>query len=150
MPPWWRGRGRGWRRWSNWGRPYPWCWRYWGYWNQTTNQANYQTEQYWSWQGQGWSYPQYGVPQQQYQPYQQPNDVIQRAKEILSKASVNPAGYGPYGGNRFLIIYNGNIIGWLWENVPLRDLEIGEQWSTPRGVRVTLFYKGKPIGFMWV
>ena len=144
---WWRGRGRGWRRWGRWWWPRPWCWRYWAW-------SGYYGGYYSGWYGywQNLNYPQYGNVSQVPQPpsTQSSIDVVQRAKSVLSSASLSPAGYGPFGGNTMLIIHNGNVVGWLWENVPLKEIEIGDQWYTPSGIRVTLIYKGRLVGFLWI
>mgnify|MGYP000259323851 CR=1 FL=1 len=77
-------------------------------------------------------------------------DIRAKAKNILSSATLGSSYPGPYGWSNIPILHNGVVVGWLWENVPLKDLEIGDSWPTGGGVRVSLIYKGRIVGFLWV
>jgi len=148
---WWRGRRFG-RRGRGFGpRPRPWCfWYNWYY---------YQNQYYGSWGGYGYANWNYGwrwqqsTSQYQTTPTQQrwgSGDIKQKAKEILSSAVLGQNMGGPFGAANIPIIYNGVVVGWLWENVPLGDLEIGNYWYTGAGTRIALLYKGRIVGFLWV
>ena len=122
------GMGRRYRGWIYGPGPKPWC-PWFGYWGEY-NSMNYQFSQTQT------NY-QYGSTQGN------------RIREILLKAIKGQRINAPYGGYNIPIIYNDSIIGWLWEDVPLDKVNLGEFLSTGRGTRVSLIYKGRIVGFVW-
>ena len=52
--------------------------------------------------------------------------------------------------NHYLIIYNNRIIGVLWQNVSLKDVQIGQPWITKWGYKYPLFYQGQYIGQLFI
>lgn len=153
-----RGRGRGFGRgYGPW--PRPWC----PWYNWYVGNYGYQNNVF----GRGWGYRNWQANKMiannvsvNYPtvPQRQPlssiestvSDISKRVKDILSNAILGQNVMSPYGTTNIPIIHNGTVVGWLWENVPLKNLDAGEQWYTGRGLRVTLLYKGKPVGYLWV
>jgi len=136
--PWFRGMGRRW-----W--PRGWCW----WWYYYTGQAQQFPMQNW--------YPgQFSQQQIQAQSsqnaWQQPysisdEDVKRRAQEILNSAIVGDQFPGaPYTS----IIYNGMVVGYMWERVPLNKVKVGGVASFGARKQVALIYNNRIIGYIWV
>jgi len=171
MPRWGRRGRRFWCRrfggWGNWWtRGYWWRARYywpgwwgtnfsgWGWWKWTGLTITPQQTQSQQTTPQSQWAPQY-TPPQQYTPQSQnrfnlqmsSEDIKKRVKDILSSAILGEQypGY-PY----YSIIWNGNVVGYLWEKVPLNKLEIGNVTYFNGQWHVSLTYKGKIVGYVWV
>ena len=148
--PWWK-RGR------RWWRPRGWCWYFWSvYWFQQMQQ-NKQSWQNWYSASQNWNNWMFkGNPQQVVSPYFQPRplsdtqrleeEIKRKAKEILSKATVVPSwGWGPIP-----ILHNGIIVGYLWENVPLKKVKVGSITQLGNIAQVMLLFENRIVGMLWV
>ena len=175
MPRWGRGRrgrGMGWgnRYWYGpggwWPRGY--CrWYYWAnYWNQ--NQQNIPQSQvvmanqmYWP-RGGGWWWNyspnwnygagfNYIAPQSATQPQQTQTESVEevkkRAKEMLKKAITGSSYPGSMSSS---ILYNGNVIGYLWDNVPLNKLDFGVISNNGGKWYIPLIYENRIVGYLLI
>ncbi len=134
MPWWWprfwrRGRGRGF------------CWWFWWFWYNQTR----------SWGPWPPPYVPSYTPQQKDKTAGKPSSlreetsVIETAKRVLSNARiVGPTPWAPW----IQIVYEGKTIGFLWENVPLSDIEIGKPTLTGAGWNIPLLYGGRVVGYI--
>ena len=78
-----------------------------------------------------------------------PTDYVTRAKSILASATKGIAFTNKRGQTRIPIVYNGEVIGILREDVPdLRMLEPANYTMTGRGAKVRLTYNGRVVGRM--
>ena len=78
-----------------------------------------------------------------------PVDYVTRAKNILASATKGMAFTNKRGQMRIPIVYNGEVIGVLREDVPdLRMLEPSNYTMTGRGGKVWLTYNGRVVGRM--
>jgi len=74
------------------------------------------------------------------------SDIVARARSILSSSSIirHP------GSTMCHIVYNGAIVGYIWENVSKDKLEIGKPLFNGYYWYVPLQHKGKVIGYLYV
>ncbi len=179
MPRWGRGRrGRG-MGWGNgnwfgaggwWGNGWPRGYCRWYYWQNYMNQNSISTPQtpnpviqsnliYWP-RGGGWwwNYPpgwnynfNYGNQPTMIQPIQTSTESIEevkkRAREMLKKAitgSMYP------GSMNATILYNGNVIGYLWDNVPLDKLDFGQISNNGGKWYIPLIYENRIVGYLLI
>lgn len=166
-----RKRGKG-MKWSNnywydargYGRRGHCKWYYWmNYWNQNQqnipqNQVPPVNQEYWPRRGRWWNYasnwnysagPNYMEPKEIIQPFQKETveDIKKKAREILKKAIVGTS----YPGSTSLsIIYEGNVIGYLWSNVPLDKLDFGVVSNNGGKWYIPLIYENRIVGYLLI
>ena len=74
------------------------------------------------------------------------DDVVSRAWSILKNSSIIRL----HGSTMSNIVYNGAIVGYIWENVSKDKLEIGKPLFNGYYWYVPLQHKGKVIGYLYV
>ena len=76
--------------------------------------------------------------------------IKSEAKELLSKAKKGESWKCRCGTVHIPIVVNNEIIGELWKDVDLNNLEIGSYWYSRRGKKVQLVKDSEVIGFLWL
>jgi len=77
-------------------------------------------------------------------------EVEKAVREALSGAEKGSPWIDPHGVQHIPILRQKVAIGNLWKDVPLKDLETGAYWITPRGVKVELRHNGNAVGMCWI
>ena len=72
------------------------------------------------------------------------------AKTLLEKAIKGEAWRSRCGTLHIPLIVEGNIIGELWEDTEIKDLDIGTYWYGKWGIKVQLTKNGRIVGFIWL
>ncbi len=72
------------------------------------------------------------------------------AKALLEKATKGDAWKSPCGTLHIPLVVEGNIVGELWEDIELKDLDIGAYWYGKWGIKVQLVKDGRVVGFIWL
>ncbi len=72
------------------------------------------------------------------------------AKALLEKATKGEAWRSHCGVLHIPLIVEGNIVGELWEDVEIKDLDIGTYWYGKWGIKVQLIKNGRVVGFIWL
>ncbi|MEX0568664.1 MAG: hypothetical protein Q6363_005820 [Candidatus Njordarchaeota archaeon] len=140
----WRRRGRRgrWRCcWFGWGRGGRFMWRQWGAWGMGNM---YNAPYVWRGGSSPSTYDQNYISGNM--TYNVGGDILSKAKIILDNAVISSR-KGIVGGQ---IIYQGRVVGHIWENVKLRDLEIGAPFYNNYYWSVPLMYKGKIVGYLYL
>ncbi|AMQ19589.1 hypothetical protein [Thermococcus peptonophilus] len=75
-------------------------------------------------------------------------EIKSRAKEALQNASKGTPWQNFWGPVRIPIIINGQIAGQLWEDVDLKEVEIGTYVQGMWGTKVQLLKDGRVVGFL--
>jgi hypothetical protein len=73
--------------------------------------------------------------------------IVQKAVDILNNAQLVPK---CMYCNHYAIVKDGQIVGVLWQNVNLSDVEIGQPYLAKWGVRIPLVYNGQIVGQLFV
>jgi hypothetical protein len=76
--------------------------------------------------------------------------VHDAAKALLSKATKGDAWTDPHGTKHIPVMADGTIVGSLWEDATLTDLELATYWAAPFGVKAELSHDGKVVGSVWI
>ncbi len=76
--------------------------------------------------------------------------IKSEAKSILERAERGDAWQGKWGSVHIPIVVNGQIVGEVWEDVDLKELEIGAYSLGKWGRKVQLVKNGRVVGFVWL
>jgi hypothetical protein len=74
------------------------------------------------------------------------DEIAQKAMDILSNAQLDRCPYC----NHYAIVKDGRIVGMLWQNVDLSNVEIGQPCIARWGARVPLMYDGHIVGQLFI
>lgn len=144
-----RKRRRGWRRGG--------CWWLWDDFAQYPSGYSYG----WGWQGRGygwrWSMYNFWTNNTQYPwtPNQQANfiqqtdnkSIIKRVKDILNHAyTVEPFPGAPW----LQIMAEGKIVGYLWEKVDIKSIDVGNPVRNGNYWSIPLMYKSRVVGYIYL
>ncbi len=69
---------------------------------------------------------------------------------VLKSAGKSEPWQDPRGIKHFHILQNSEIVGNLWEDVDLKDLEVGSYWVGPFGKKVELVHDKRVVGMLWL
>ena len=75
--------------------------------------------------------------------------VVSDAKELLSKAKKGDVWTAPNGIKHIPIVVSNAVVGKLWKDVDLKDLEVGNYWAAKFGVNVELVKDNEVVGMLW-
>ena len=75
--------------------------------------------------------------------------VVNDAKELLSKAKKGDVWTAPNGIKHIPIVVDKAVVGKLWKDVDLNELEIGAHWVAEFGVNVELVKNSEVVGVLW-
>jgi hypothetical protein len=76
--------------------------------------------------------------------------IISDAKELLAKAKKGNKWVAPNGMVQVPIVVGNAVVGKLWKDVDLNELEIGAHWIAKFGVNVELVKNGEVAGVLWL
>ena len=74
---------------------------------------------------------------------------LEKIREVLRNSKLGSKFVNPWGFTRYTIVNNDRIIGWLWSNVPLNEVEVVSAWRVGDWVRGYLYHKGVHVGVIW-
>ncbi len=74
----------------------------------------------------------------------------EKAVELLKKAKIGDSWTNSKGITRHEIIVDDEIIGHLWKDVKLEDVEVGHAKRTWRGWKVQLLHNGIKVGMIYI
>lgn len=75
----------------------------------------------------------------------------EEAEELLNKATVGEGWETPRGRMKYPLIVNDEIIGYLWEKLDLKDVNIdGMEKKTCHGKKYILLHNKKQVGFIMI
>jgi len=77
-------------------------------------------------------------------------EIKAKAKEVLSRTTKGIAWRGHCGSLHIPLVFEGQIIGELWEDADPKEVEIGAYWFGKWGIKVQLVKDGRVIGFIWL
>ena len=75
--------------------------------------------------------------------------VESEARELLAKANKGDRWVSPNGMTHIPIVVDNAIVGKLWKDTDLKELEIGSHWIARFGVNVELVKNGEVVGVLW-
>jgi hypothetical protein len=77
-------------------------------------------------------------------------EIRNKAQEILRQAKKGNIWRNPRGILHIPLIIGNQIIGELWEDVDIKELEIGDYWYGKFGVKVQLVKDMRVVGMLWL
>jgi|YelNatPaOPRAMG01_1025707.scaffolds.fasta_scaffold00295_49 hypothetical protein len=72
------------------------------------------------------------------------------AKALLAKATKGETWKDPRGVQHIPLVFGNDVVGNLWEDADLKELEVGGYWAARFGVKVELVHDGKVVGMIWL
>ncbi len=77
-------------------------------------------------------------------------NVEKNVASLLAKATKGSPWKDPLGVTHFSILKDDEIVGNLWEDVDLKNLQVGSYWAGSFGIKVELVHNGRVIGMLWL
>lgn len=71
-------------------------------------------------------------------------------RDALAKVKKGDAWTDPRGVKHIPLLLDGDIVGNLWEDVPLSDLKVGSYWAAAWGSKVELVHQDRVVGMLWL
>ncbi len=76
--------------------------------------------------------------------------IKSEAKALLEKAAKGEPWRSHCGVLHIPLVAEGAIVGELWEDTEIKDLDIGAYWYGKWGIKVQLVKNGRVVGFIWL